>query len=273
MRRLFATALLLGIALPSLAQVSPQPGIDVQASQSSNGAFQVRATNMWWGPIQVQVALARGSENARPSMTLPQRWVVPSRQTQALFQVFNQDPSRPGNFQLDIQAVPGNPFAKHRADYPYSWPLANDAGHMDQGFGGTNSHSDAENFYAIDIAATPGTVVVAARGGIVMASEDRFTQGGSDPSLKMKANYLRILQDDGTMAVYAHLLPRSIRVAPGQVVRQGQPIAAVGATGYSSGPHLHFAIQVNSGFSLRSVPFKMRQPKGSAAGLQPARNY
>lgn len=273
MRWIYAPCVFLALTGTAHAQVSPQPGVDVQVVQASDGHYSVRARNSWWGPIQVQVSLAPGSQNAKANMNLPQRWIVPSRISQELFQVGNMDPAQPGAFRLDIKAVPGTPNARHRAEYPYAWPLPNDQGHIEQGFGGTSSHSDAENFYAIDIAADPGTTILAARGGMVMAVEDRFTQGGEDPSLKTKANYVRILQDDGSMAVYAHLLPHSLRVSPGQPVNAGQPLASVGQTGYASGPHLHFAVQVNAGLSLRSVPFKMRQPRGAALGLEPARSY
>jgi murein DD-endopeptidase MepM/ murein hydrolase activator NlpD len=48
------------------------------------------------------------------------------------------------------------------------------------------------------------------------------------------------------MAVYAHLQLDSIRVQPGRVVLMGEQIARSGNTGFSSGPHLHFAVQRNA---------------------------
>jgi len=69
---------------------------------------------------------------------------------------------------------------------------------------------------------------------------------------------VRILHEDGTMAIYAHLQLDSIRVHAGSVVLAGERIALSGNTGYSSGPHLHFAVQRNAGMHLVSVPIVFR---------------
>ena len=63
-----------------------------------------------------------------------------------------------------------------------------------------------------------------------------------------------MLHDDGTFGLYAHLGWDSIRVRVGQRVRRGEYIADSGNTGYSSGPHLHFAVVKNSGMNIESLP-------------------
>ena len=67
----------------------------------------------------------------------------------------------------------------------------------------------------------------------------------------------RILHEDGSMALYAHLKPEGVEVRVGQQVRQGQRIALSGNTGYSTAPHLHFAVQANGGMRLEAIPFRM----------------
>jgi len=71
---------------------------------------------------------------------------------------------------------------------------------------------------------------------------------------------VRILHDDGTIAVYAHLNRNSIRVRPGERVRAGQYIADSGNTGLSSGPHLHFAVQRNAGMRIEALPVEFEGP-------------
>ncbi len=55
-------------------------------------------------------------------------------------------------------------------------------------------------------------------------------------------NHIMIKHDDGTQTVYGHCKSLSVKV--GQRVCQGDTIAAVGSTGDSTGPHLHFEIRV-----------------------------
>jgi len=100
-----------------------------------------------------------------------------------------------------------------------------------------------------------GTDIFAARGGIVFDVAASNFRGGLDPERDgPAANVVRILHDDGTYAVYAHLNTNTIRVRPGDLVRRGQYIADSGNTGFSSGPHLHFAVLRNSGMRIESIP-------------------
>ncbi|MCH6552723.1 MAG: M23 family metallopeptidase, partial [Acidobacteria bacterium] len=65
-----------------------------------------------------------------------------------------------------------------------------------------------------------GTDVVAARGGIVFEVASNNFRGGLNLQRDGRsANIVRILHDDGTFAIYAHLNWNSIRVRPGDRVR------------------------------------------------------
>ena len=77
-----------------------------------------------------------------------------------------------------------------------------------------------------------------------------------------RTNIIRIWHDDNTMGLYAHLKQGGIMVREGQRIKTGQLIGYSGNTGYSTGPHLHFCLQVNKGMRLVSIPFRMNGPNG-----------
>jgi murein DD-endopeptidase MepM/ murein hydrolase activator NlpD len=164
--------------------------------------------------------------------------------------------------RLRLDAVPGRPTA-HVRDVEYAWPLETGSLRVEQAWGGRFSHADDENRHAVDFATPEGTPVLAAREGMVMQLETGFAGGGLGSREDMlRANFIRILHDDGTMAVYAHLAAGGADVRPGDRVRRGQRIGRSGNTGYSGGPHLHFVVQANRGMHLASLPFRMFGPGG-----------
>ena len=83
----------------------------------------------------------------------------------------------------------------------------------------------------VDIAAPVGTPIVAAAPGVVVTSG--WNSGGY-------GNLVVIQHPDGSRTLYAH--NSRLLVRKGQEVEQGQQIAAMGSTGFSTGPHLHFEV-------------------------------
>lgn len=135
---------------------------------------------------------------------------------------------------------------------------------VNQGFNGSFSHRDPQNQYAVDIGMPEGTPVRAARDGVIMTVDNDFYGNGLDMAqYGDRANNIRIVHADGAMSVYAHLAFESVRVQVGQHVRAGQEIALSGDTGFTSGPHLHFCVQMNKNMHLVSVPFQFAGPSGA----------
>ncbi|HET6434924.1 MAG TPA: M23 family metallopeptidase, partial [Xanthomonadaceae bacterium] len=189
---------------------------------------------------------------------LPAEAVVPARGSALVARIGAVNPAAPGELELRLDAIPGDPRAAPQ-DVVYALPLPQRAPRVDQGYGGRFSHSDPQNRYAIDFAAEQGTPVLAARAGVVMQVESDFDKAGLDlEQYGGRANFVRIVHEDGTMAVYAHLQEDGVLVRPGQRVRTGQRIGTSGNTGFTTGPHLHFALQVNRGMRLESIPFRMQ---------------
>ena len=172
------------------------------------------------------------------------------------------DPIRGGDFELLLDGLPGDPAARPAA-HEYRLPFDYARVRVDQGPGGSFSHNDPQNRYAVDFALAEGTPIVAVRAGVVMQVESDFDKAGLNrEKYGGRANFIRILHDDGSMAVYAHLQPEGVQVRTGQRVRQGQRIGLSGNTGFSTAPHLHFVLQVNRGMRLQSIPFRMFGPLG-----------
>ncbi|WP_435590564.1 M23 family metallopeptidase [Nocardia sp. bgisy118] len=65
--------------------------------------------------------------------------------------------------------------------------------------------------------------------------------------------WVRVLQDDGTTAVYGHV--NDMFVSEGQRVRAGDVIASVGNRGQSTGPHLHLEIWDQNGAKIDPMPY------------------
>ncbi|WP_440911991.1 peptidoglycan DD-metalloendopeptidase family protein [Enterococcus innesii] len=82
----------------------------------------------------------------------------------------------------------------------------------------------------IDLAASEGEPIYAAKDGIVTRSEYHFSWG----------NYVTITHEGGATTLYAHN-QRNVATV-GQKVKQGELIAYMGNTGHSTGPHLHLEL-------------------------------
>ena len=124
--------------------------------------------------------------------------------------------------------IVGTESAPGVLSWPVSGTITSPFGYRQNPFGG------APEFHpGLDIAAPMGTTVTAAASGTVISAG---WYGGY-------GNYI-LIDDGGGMATgYGHL--SQIFVSNGQQVQKGQAIGAVGSTGRSTGPHLHFEVRMN----------------------------
>ncbi len=122
-----------------------------------------------------------------------------------------------------------------------------------QGIGGdTSHHHGSQNGFSWDFKMPVGTPVLASAHGRVVVVIEEYSKGGFDEALKSKANAIWIDHGGGALSSYVHLAQDSSLVQVGQLVRAGQPIAKSGNTGFSKGPHLHFAVVNCLGQSLEA---------------------
>jgi murein DD-endopeptidase MepM/ murein hydrolase activator NlpD len=236
--------------------------------EGQNSQRQARVFNHFAGPAQIELSVGE-VRNIATDPPLPLTVTMQAREERVLANLQQTDLAQPAGFELALRAIPGSPQAQHD-DSEYRWPLGEYPVRIHQGFDGAFSHTSEESRYAIDAAADEGTPVLAARDGVVMEVQDDYYGAGLDKEkFAGRANLVRILHRDGSMAVYAHLLPESVGVQAGRHVYVGQKIGESGNTGFSTGPHLHFCVQLNRGMKLVSVPFRMRGRDGPL-DLQPA---
>ena len=267
LRPLLAASLLallpsaLAAADPAAPAAGSPPALASLRVEPNGSEYLAWADNLLAGPIEVRLDTA-GPPPAWSQPPLPARAGVPAGGSALLAHL--RMPPGSGRLRLRLEATPGSSNARPR-DVAYLLPLADPQARIDQGFEGGFSHQDLENRYAIDFATPEGTPVLAARGGVVMQVQDGFSGHGLDPHRDAsRANLIRILHDDGSMGLYAHLANGGARVRVGQRVEAGQRIGLSGNTGYSTAPHLHFAVQVNRGMQLLSIPFRLAGPAGGA---------
>ncbi|MEI3395576.1 MAG: M23 family metallopeptidase [Clostridia bacterium] len=98
---------------------------------------------------------------------------------------------------------------------------------------GVRSRIRSSAHTGLDIATSTGTPISAAASGTVTFAGRKGSYG----------NLLVITHSNGVQTYYGHC--SKLYVSAGTTVSQGQTVAAVGSTGNSTGPHLHFEIRVN----------------------------
>jgi murein DD-endopeptidase MepM/ murein hydrolase activator NlpD len=99
----------------------------------------------------------------------------------------------------------------------------------------------------IDIAGPIGTPIVAAADGEVIAAG--WNSGGY-------GNLVKVRHQDGNITLYAH--NNRILVRRGERVAQGQQLAEMGSTGFSTGPHLHFELHPQGGKAVNPIAYLPR---------------
>jgi murein DD-endopeptidase MepM/ murein hydrolase activator NlpD len=120
---------------------------------------------------------------------------------------------------------------------PSTWPVrgwvSSDFGQRADPFGGDRLGPFVEAHHGLDISAAHGAQVFAPSDGTVVFAG---LEGGYGNVVVIDHGY-------GIKTRYGHL--SSMQVKPGDRVKRAQRIAAVGTTGRSTGPHLHYEVRVN----------------------------
>lgn len=138
-------------------------------------------------------------------------------------------------------AMSGSYYVARKGTGQLQWPVPA-GGYVSSGFG-YRSETRINNHTGMDIAIATGNAIVAADTGTV----SRVIYGNYG-----YGNYLIVNHGNGMSTLYAHC--SKIYAQVGQSVERGETIAAIGSTGYSTGPHLHFEVIVN-GVKVNPAPY------------------
>jgi len=170
------------------------------------------------------IKISRSGERTETAFTSDMRQLKDSLDSLTLLY------SRSGIPEADIEAAEEKINAFMEV-IPTLWPVQ---GRITDEFGYRRDPFTRKRTFhkGLDIAADTGTSIKAAAGGKVTYAEYTYATGRT----------VRIDHGNGFVTVYGHC--SKILVEPGQEVKKGEVIAKVGNTGRSTGPHLHFEIQL-----------------------------
>jgi len=167
-------------------------------------------------------------------------------------------------FELDPSSLPPT------GSGALNWPLQNIR--ITQYFGNTPFATQNPQVYnggghnGIDLGASIGTPVYASANGVVVDTGDTDTQ-----CYKVSyGKWILVRHNNGLSTLYAHL--SLVSVSPGQEVGSGSVIGYSGSTGYSTGPHLHYAVfasqavEVTSEYRSRVCGTYLKLPLSARSG-------
>ncbi|XOV78717.1 MAG: M23 family metallopeptidase [Aestuariibacter sp.] len=163
-------------------------------------------------------------------------------------------------YRYSMQWTVGDMNAQHNDTVRYQLPYAKGRYYpIIQGYNGNYSHT-GNSKYALDFAMPVGAPVHAARSGVVVDVTEKNWRGGASRRYAKYANFIVLLHDDGTTGEYYHLAQWGAVVNLGDQVKSGQLIGYSGNTGFSSRPHLHFAVyKAKPHGSYQSIPVKFEK--------------
>jgi murein DD-endopeptidase MepM/ murein hydrolase activator NlpD len=223
---------------------------------------------------EVTMTFDMSLENMTSDQPFPCTKTLAPGKTTEVFTLTPTDPKSKWQYDYTNYFRLGSAGAQHDDRYVYLLPYSpGDKFKVTQGYNGSFSHRGS-NKYAIDWKMPQGTLVRAARGGLVVRVKDSSSLGGGSLKFDPYNNYILIRHDDGTLGQYCHLAKDGALITEGQVVAAGDAIAHSGSTGFSSGPHLHFCVFENkTGRERVSIPVKYRTASDNAVTLIEGHTY
>lgn len=248
--------------------------IQIEPIQLSTGGpsseMSVKAAT--YAGAEVTLSLAMTLENLSPSIELPSVFDLKRGDTVELLKL--SPVAGTYSYEYKYQFGIGRRDVSHDESVVYRLPFKTGESYVViQGYHGGFTHKDDDAF-AVDFAMPEGTAIHAARSGIVVAIESSYRDGGAEPQFRDKANFVRVLQDDGTIANYLHLRYQGVVVTRGATVNTGDLLGYSGNTGYSTEAHLHFDVSKRLSVDRRNtISIQYKTTSGTIKELQTGTSY
>lgn len=235
----------LGTLLTWLPAMAAPDGYPFKVVSENFGNFhRILAVNNGPAPIAAKIEVTMEG-NAATDRQWPAYVTVSPNQSLPVGRILRAKSNGQGyGFKTTSSYRIGDLNAQHALDATYRLPFADGLSfRIEQApYGPITTHTTPESAQAVDITMPEGTLVLAARAGTVVDVESSHSESGKLEHLRNRANGVVVAHDDGTMGRYGHFTPGRQLVKPSQRVQAGTPLGYSGNTGFSSGPHLHFAV-------------------------------
>ena len=212
-------------------------------------------------PYTVTLSVNAKYKNLSFDKTVPTTRVIKANSNIEYIRLYRN--SAKASYSMSYSWIIGSEDAVHDDSYVYRLPYARGSSIIvSQGFNGEATHKGSSK-YAVDFMMKEGTKIYAARSGVVVRTKSDSNRGGFSKEFASSGNYITIAHSDDTFATYYHLKRGGVAVKVGDKVNRGDHIGYSGNTGYSSGPHLHFAVfKAASAKSTQSLPIKFLSTSG-----------
>ncbi len=208
-----------------------------------------------WIPASEKQLVVIGGVNA-PSINVPKQYQQQIDEVIAQYQPSPISPTTP-NYCNGCVAAAGDGITTGQ----FVNPIANGT-RISSGYGWRiRPLTEQAQFHAgIDLAAPMGTPVKSVDGGVVVRVSSNSCPDWGDSWNKRNCggqmgNWVDIQHNNGLITRYGHLQQGSVQVKVGMKVSQGQAIAAVGSSGWSTGPHLDLRVYDGQGNYLNPSKF------------------
>lgn len=267
------TKYLLGFCLLVLCQCCfGQQDVKVFHEAKTYG-FAIYASNEAFCPVTVIIDFKL--ENLRFSGKQTNEFVVPARTKK--FKIGDLkvlDTYNKYKYDMVFNSYYGNAAIKrYDSTYVYDLPyLKGQKFLLVQGYNGLFSHKQQN---ALDFSMPEGTVITAAREGVVIKVVQNNTENCLREECKKLGNFILIYHQDNTFTEYFHIRFNGSKVMAGDYVNRGDSLGYSGNTGYSSAPHLHFSCVSFPGYNIRqTLQTKFRTGNGTVSEyLKENKNY